>query len=149
MRSQLAAVLVSLPLTLAPARGVAAEASILTTKAAGQKATLALVGGQVIDGYEGPPIQDGVVLIAGDRILAVGRPEEVQVPPGTAVIDTEGMSVLPGLMDMHVHLMILGHADYEHWDTTYPSRFRDEIMPIAAKQLLMSGVTTVRDLGAP
>jgi imidazolonepropionase-like amidohydrolase len=52
-------------------------------------------------------------------------------------------------MDMHVHLMILGHADYEHWDKTYMSRFRDEIMPIAAKQLLMSGVTTVRDLGAP
>ena len=65
------------------------------------------------------------------------------------MIDTAGMSVLPGLMDMHVHLMILGHADYEYWDTTYMARFRDEIMPIAAKQLLMSGVTTVRDLGAP
>jgi imidazolonepropionase-like amidohydrolase len=113
------------------------------------KATLALVGGQVIDGYEGPPIPDGVVLIAGERIVAVGRRSEVVVPPGTTVIDTAGMSVLPGLMDMHVHLMILGHADYEHWDTTYMSRFRDEIMPIAAKQLLMSGVTTVRDLGAP
>ena len=67
----------------------------------------------------------------------------------TTVIDTAGMSVLPGLMDMHVHLMILGHADYEYWDKTYMARFRDEIMPIAAKQLLMSGVTTVRDLGAP
>jgi imidazolonepropionase-like amidohydrolase len=113
------------------------------------KPTLALVGGQVIDGYEGQPIRDGVVLIAGDRIVAVGPRTEVAVPPGTPVVDTEGMSVLPGLMDMHVHLMILGHADYEHWDKTYISRFRDEIMPIAAKQLLMSGVTTVRDLGAP
>jgi imidazolonepropionase-like amidohydrolase len=111
--------------------------------------TLALVGGQVIDGYEGEPIQDGVVLIAGERIVAVGPKSEVAVPAGTTVIDTEGMSVLPGLMDMHVHLMILGHADYEHWDKTYISRFRDEIMPIAARQLLMSGVTTVRDLGAP
>jgi len=113
------------------------------------KPTLALVGGQVIDGYEGAPIQDGVVLIAGERIVAVGPRSEVAVPPGTTVIDTEGMSVLPGLMDMHVHLMILGHADYEHWDKTYIARFRDEIMPIAAKQLLMSGITTVRDLGAP
>ncbi len=116
---------------------------------AADKPTLALVGGQVIDGYEGPPLQDGVVLIAGDRIVAVGPRGEVSVPPGTPVVDTEGMSVLPGLMDMHVHLMILGHADYEHWDKTYMTRFRDEIMPIAAKQLLMSGVTTVRDLGAP
>lgn len=114
-----------------------------------EKPTLALVGGQVIDGYEGPPIHDGVVLIAGERILAVGPRAEVAVPAGTPVIDTEGMSVLPGLMDMHVHLMILGHADYEHWDKTYIERFRDEIMPLAAKQLLGSGVTTVRDLGAP
>ena len=112
-------------------------------------ASLALVGGQVIDGYEGPPIADGVVLIAGERIAAVGPRDQVAVPAGTTVIDTRGMSVLPGLMDMHVHLMILGHADYEHWDTTYMSRFRDEIMPIAARQLLHSGVTTVRDLGAP
>ena len=116
---------------------------------AADKPTLALVGGQVIDGYEGPPIHDGVVLIAGERIVAVGRRGEVAVPAGTTVVDTAGMSVLPGLMDMHVHLMILGHADYEYWDKTYMARFRDEIMPIAAKQLLMSGVTTVRDLGAP
>lgn len=113
------------------------------------KPTLALVGGQVIDGYEGPPIHDGVVLIAGERIVAVGPRSEIVVPPGTPVISTEGMSVMPGLMDMHVHLMIVGHADYEHWDKTYMSRFRDEIMPAAAKQLLMAGVTTVRDLGAP
>jgi imidazolonepropionase-like amidohydrolase len=129
---------------------LAALAGLLAAPAAAaDEPTLALVGGQVIDGYEGAPIQDGVVLIAGERITAVGPRSQVSVPPGTTVIDTEGMSVLPGLMDMHVHLMILGHADYEYWDTTYMSRFRDEIMPIAAKQLLTSGVTTVRDLGAP
>ncbi len=116
---------------------------------AADKPTLALVGGQVIDGYEGPPIRDGVVLIAGDRIVAVGPRGEVTVPPGVTLIDTEGMSVLPGLMDMHVHLMLLGHADYEHWDKAYISRFRDVVMPLAAKQLLMAGVTTARDLGAP
>ena len=110
--------------------------------------TLALVGGQVLDGYGGPPIRDGVVLIAGERIVAVGPASEIAVPEGVERISTEGMTVLPGLADMHVHLMILGHADYRHWDLTYMPRFRDEIMPIAAKQLLTSGVTTVRDLGA-
>jgi len=113
------------------------------------KPTLALVGGRVIDGYEGPPIHDGVVLIAGERIVAVGPKSAVPIPLGTPIINTDGMSVLPGLIDMHVHLMLLGHADYEHWDRTYISRFRDEIMPIAAKQLLMSGITAARDLGAP
>jgi imidazolonepropionase-like amidohydrolase len=117
--------------------------------AADSRPTLALVGGQIIDGYEGAPIHDGVVLIAGERIVAVGRRGEVEIPAGTPIVSTAGMSVLPGLMDMHVHLMILGHSDYKYWDLTYMKRFRDEIMPIAAKQLLMSGVTTVRDLGAP
>jgi imidazolonepropionase-like amidohydrolase len=65
------------------------------------------------------------------------------------VISTEGMSVLPGLWDMHVHLMINGHADYKHWDQTYPSRFRSVIMPASARQLLLAGVTGARDLGAP
>lgn len=112
------------------------------------KPTLALVGGRVIDGYEGRPIEDGVVLIAGERILAVGPRSEVPVPAGVPSIDTRGMSVLPGLADMHVHLMIVGHGDYEHWDHTYRSRWRSEIMPAAAKQLLKSGVTFARDLGA-
>ncbi|MGE5275779.1 MAG: amidohydrolase family protein [Acidobacteriota bacterium] len=123
----------------------------LAAMAAAQPAsrpTLALVGGRILDGYEGAPIDDGVVLIAGERILAVGPRDRVPVPAGTPTIDTRGMSVLPGLADMHVHLMIVGHGDYEHWDKTYRSRFRNEIMPAAAKQLLESGVTFARDLGA-
>src|SRR5207249_6805231 len=42
-----------------------------------------------------------------------------------------------------------GPRDYEHWDKTYRPRFRDEIMPAAARQLVTSGVTFARDLGAP
>jgi len=137
------------PILLAATLLAACSLPARPARAAEPRPTLALVGGQVIDGYEGPPIRDGVVLIAGDRIVAVGPRTEVTVPAGIPVIDTEGMSVLPGLMDMHVHLMILGHADYEHWDKTYMPRFRDLIMPIAAKQLLMSGITTARELGAP
>src|SRR6185369_6893934 len=64
-------------------------------------ATLALVGGWIIDGYEGRPIEDGVVLISGNRITAVGTRSQVAVPAGVATIDTRGMSVLPGMADMH------------------------------------------------
>jgi len=113
------------------------------------KITLALVGGRIVDGYEGRPIEDGAILIAGDRIAALGSRSAIRVPEGVATIDTRGMTVLPGLADMHVHLMILGHGDYEHWDKTYRPRFRDEIMPAAARQLVTSGVTFARDLGAP
>src|SRR5262249_5039605 len=134
-------------------RGIALGVILIASRsfAAAQSAdkpTLALVGGRIIDGYEGRPIDDGVVLIAGDRIVAVGPRSQVAVPAGITAIDTRGMSVPPGLADMHVHLMIVGHGDYEHWDRAYRSRWRSEIMPAAAKQLLKSGVTFARDLGA-
>ena len=117
--------------------------------AAAEPVTLALVGGRLIDGHGGPPLEDSVVLVAGERIQAVGREGELVGPAGARVVSTEGMSVLPGLWDMHVHLMIVGHADYDHWDKTYPPLFRSTIMPAAARQLLLAGVTSARDLGAP
>ncbi len=109
----------------------------------------ALVGGRLIDGYGGAPLANSVVLIDGEKIVAVGRQGEVAIPDGAEVISTEGMDVLPGLWDCHVHLMIVGHGDYDHWDKTYPPLFRSTIMPAAAKQLLLAGVTSARELGAP
>lgn len=109
----------------------------------------ALVGGRLIDGFGGRPLENSVVILDGDRIQAVGRVGELAVPQGAEVISTEGMSVLPGLWDMHVHLMIVGHGDYAYWDKTYPLLFRSTVMPAAAKQLLLAGVTSARDLGAP
>jgi imidazolonepropionase-like amidohydrolase len=109
----------------------------------------ALVGGTLIDGYGSSPIQNSVVLIRGERILAVGNQEDTAIPEGAEIISTEGMTVLPGLWDMHVHTMINGHADYDYWDKTYPPLFKDVIMPASAHQLLMAGVTSARDLGAP
>src|SRR5215471_11912030 len=114
-----------------------------------QKKIIALVGGTLIDGYGGQPIPHSVILIEGERIKAVGQEGQLAIPPGSEVISTVGMSVLPGLWDMHVHLMIDGHADYDHWDKTYPAQFESVIMPASARQLLMAGVTSARDLGAP
>ncbi|HVF71570.1 MAG TPA: amidohydrolase family protein [Chthoniobacterales bacterium] len=112
-------------------------------------ATVALVGGRLIDGFGGPPLADSVILIEGDRIKAIGQVGKLAVPADAEVISTEGMDVLPGLWDAHVHTMLLGHSNYEHWDKTYPNRFGSDIMPAAARQLLMAGVTSARDLGAP
>ena len=109
----------------------------------------ALVGGTLVDGTLRDPIRNSVVLIEGDRITAVGSVDSLPVPAGATVIDTNGMTVLPGLWDMHVHLMINGHADYAHWDKEYPARFRSEIMPASALQLLHAGITGARDLGGP
>ncbi len=116
---------------------------------AGRPATKVLVGGTLIDGFGGRPIRNSVIVVEGERIKAVGQVGTLAVPAGAEVISTEGMSVLPGLWDMHVHLMINGHADYTHWDKTYPSQFEPVIMPASARQLLFAGVTSARDLGAP
>ena len=59
------------------------------------------------------------------------------------------MSILPGLWDMHVHLMITGHSDYTYWDKTYLPVFESVIMPASAHQLLLAGITSARDLGGP
>ncbi len=109
----------------------------------------ALVGGTLIDGFGSDPIKNSVIIIEGERIKAVGTVETLDVPPNAEVISTEGMSVLPGLWDMHVHTMINGHANYTHWDKVYPPLFEDVIMPASAHQLLLAGVTSARDLGAP
>ena len=109
----------------------------------------ALVGGTLIDGFGSKPLRNSVIIIEGERIKAVGQVGVLAIPKGAEIISTEGMSVLPGLWDMHVHLMINGHSDYTHWDKTYPPLMESIIMPASAKQLLMAGVTSARDLGAP
>lgn len=109
----------------------------------------ALVGGTLIDGFGGKPIYNSVIIIDGERISHVGQEGNTVIPEGAEIISTEGMSVLPGLWDMHVHLMINGHADYAHWDTAYAKKLANEIMPASAYQLLMAGITSARDLGGP
>jgi imidazolonepropionase-like amidohydrolase len=109
----------------------------------------ALVGGTLIDGYGGPPLANSVIVIEGERIRSIGQVGTIAIPSAAQVISTEGMTVLPGLWDVHVHLMLNGHSDYEHWDKTYPPQMEKVIMPASAKQLLLAGVTSARDLGGP
>lgn len=109
----------------------------------------ALVGGRLIDGFGGTPIHNSVIIIEDDIIVKVGHQGNTEIPEGAEIISTEGQDVLPGLWDMHVHLMINGHSDYAHWDTAYIRRFEEVVMPASALQLLKAGVTSARDLGAP
>jgi imidazolonepropionase-like amidohydrolase len=122
---------------------------IISFSTANAQPVKALVGGTLIDGYGGTPLQNSVIIVKGERIIAVGTEATLAIPAGAEIISTEGMSVLPGLWDMHVHLMINGHSDYTYWDETYPPLFEKVIMPASAHQLLMAGITSARDLGGP
>ncbi len=68
--------------------------------------TIALVGGRLVT-MRGPGsnevIDDGVVVVTGNRIAAVGRRGEVPVPAGAKTIDVAGATVIPGLVDAHWH----------------------------------------------
>jgi len=110
---------------------------------------LALVGGTLIDGTGGPIVRNSVVLVRGERIEKVGTVQTVPVPAGYELVSTEGMSVLPGLWDPHVHLVYAGYPNLAEWFKKYGPRLERDVMPATARQFLMSGVTTVRDLGAP
>ena len=109
---------------------------------------IALVGGMLLDGYEAVPIHHAAVVIEGNRITAVGPASEIDIPEDAEVISTEGLTMLPGIVDLHAHLMILGHGEYSEWWPILEDK-KEEMMAISAKQLLMAGVTTAVDLGAP
>src|SRR5690606_3332444 len=98
---------------------------------------VALVGGMLLDGYEAAPIHNSVVVIQGDRIIAAGDASDVEVPRDAQIIDTRGKTIMPGLIDLHVHLDLIGHGDYETYYRFMLDRGGlEESRVIAAKQLL-------------
>ncbi len=88
---------------------------------------LAIVGGTLIDGKGGPPLVSAGVVVEGARFASVGPASSTPIPPGADVIGARGKFLVPGLVDMHVHVYT-----QERW---HPEFF------------LAAGVTTVLDLG--
>lgn len=110
---------------------------------------LALVGGMLLDGYDAAPIHDPVVLIRGSEIVAAGPAATVDIPDTAHRLDTRGKTILPGLIDLHVHMELIGHGDYAEYYEFIGDLDRLEISrEIAARQSLRAGVTTVLDLGS-
>lgn len=85
---------------------------------------LVIRNGTLIDGTGRPPVEGATIFVSGDRITRVAT-GEATLPVGIRVIDATGLSVLPGLMDMHIH--------HRSW-----------MWPL----FLQFGVTTVRDVGS-
>ncbi len=104
---------------------------------------------RLIDGKGGPPLERGAMLVEKDQIRIVGTQESVVPPEGADVqeFDYEGKTVLPGLVDCHVHLNGFGDGRSGDDLATLP----DEVLTLQsarnARTHLYSGVTTVRDCG--
>ena len=103
---------------------------------------------RLFDGRGGPPISDGAVLVQDGRILEVGPAAAIRPPDATPPHDYPDATLLPGLIDTHVHLNGFGDGRVGDDLATLP----DELLLLQAAQNaarhLQSGVTTLRECGA-
>ena len=105
----------------------------------------AVFGDALLDPATGETAREAVVVIEDGRVTGAGRRNGTQVPRDANQIDAEGLTLLPGLIDCHVHLTNLGEGlDFARELTTPPTL---ELMRAvrAAKRTLDAGFTTVRD----
>ncbi len=136
-------------LVIAPELGYGARAAVpvacLLLTPLAQAATL-IHAGRLIDGLSDQALLERTVVIEGDRIVALEAGYRAG-GPGDRVIDLRGGTLLPGLMDMHVHLT----SEYSR--SSELDRFRKDGTDVAldgaayAQRTLLAGFTTVRDLG--
>jgi len=110
---------------------------------------LLLHGGGMIDLESGRLVDDRAVLIVGGRVSQVAPAEEVRVPAGARRIDLKGLTLLPGLIDLHSHLLLRPY-DQASWDDQVlreSLELRTVRAVAAAKATVEAGFTTLRDLG--
>jgi imidazolonepropionase-like amidohydrolase len=116
---------------------------IATGLRAGESPQLVLHNVTIIDGSGRPPAPPGDLLIEGERIAAI-RPAGMSWPEGTEIIDLTGRYLIPGLIDMHAHLLL--HPWKE--DGSIAARWDRESLLEILRLFLRFGVTTVRDPGS-
>ena len=100
---------------------------------------LALINARIIPMSKAGAIDRGAVLIHGNRIVSIGPVEEVILPDGVPTLDLSGKTIIPGLIDSHVHM----HQIVSGGVTYYPEVKREYL------SMLAYGITTVFDPAAP
>lgn len=121
------------------------------------EATVAYVGATLIDGVSSSPLSDVVIVTQGDKILAVGRTDEVVVPSSAKVVDASGKFITPGLIDAHTHIMESGrtYTMPRVFDFTSIVPYDEEIswirnrLPQTFRAYICAGVTSNLSAGGP
>ncbi|MFQ5742156.1 MAG: amidohydrolase family protein [Acidobacteriota bacterium] len=131
---------------LAPALASTQEISPPVDRESPQGRAIAIVGATLIDGNGGEPVADAVVLISGERVVAVGPRAAVTIPPDARIIDASGNYITPGFIDTNVHLSLYGGNTNARYETLVRYQHRQPEIVLENAQLeLKYGVTTVRD----
>jgi imidazolonepropionase-like amidohydrolase len=102
---------------------------------------------RLIDGTGGPPVDDAAVVVTDGEIVQCGAAAEITVPPDAVVHDLGALTLMPGMVDAHVHFM--GAPSDRIWDLRYlPESYRALHAAGEAERMLRAGVTTARCMGS-
>lgn len=114
------------------------------------KGVVVLRGARLIDGTGKAPITSAVVIVTDERITAVGAASDVRIPAGARIIDLGNVTLLPGFVDAHTHLIgrVLGDPDIETSAVRDYESFGAILSVGNARDTLMAGFTSVRNVGA-
>jgi imidazolonepropionase-like amidohydrolase len=137
-----------------------AAAFCLTSAAAAQEpradaasappSPIVLRAARLIDGTGAAPIQNGVVVVIGDSIVAVGRAGAVSIPSGARTIDLGDATLLPGFIDAHTHVIgrTLGDPGWDDSGVKDYSSYGAILGVANAERTLLAGFTSIRNVGA-
>lgn len=107
----------------------------------------AVSAARLLDVASGKYVDNPMVIITDGRITAVGRKGELAAPAGATLIDLPGATLLPGLIDMHVHIDSLAEVGGYN-SLQYSDAFWSVVQTANAKATVEAGFTTIRNLGA-
>jgi len=114
------------------------------------KGVWALRAARLIDGTGAAPINNAVVIVTDNKITAVGDARSVSIPAGAKVIDLGEVTLLPGFIDAHTHLIgrVLGDPEGDMALVRDYDSFGAILGVMHARDTLMAGFTSVRNVGA-
>jgi imidazolonepropionase-like amidohydrolase len=110
---------------------------------------IAVKNGSLWDGTGSEILNDAIVLIKNETIMEAGSSKDVEIPKSADTVDAQGKLIMPGLMDLHVHIFqMVGPLDY-HERYLVPNSMSLLFAVKHVKKLLEAGYTTCRDLVYP
>ncbi len=136
-----AAIVVSFgPIGAAAAQSPVPDSSIVVLHAA-----------RLIDGTGAPPVENALVVVRGNHIVAVGPERAVRIPAGARVVELGDATLLPGFIDAHTHLIgrVLGDPGWDDAPVRDLASYGAILGVANARKTLLAGFTTVRNVGAP
>ena len=112
--------------------------------------TTVLRAARMIDGSGAPTVSNAVVVVTGNRIVAAGPAASIAVPPGSRVLDLGDVTLLPGFIDAHTHIVgrTLGDPQADFAVVKDYASYGAILGVANARNTLMAGFTTIRVVGS-